>query len=90
METVSIAIVCSLISCIIGISGYARLKNKDAEDGGFTKAKLDYISKGVDDIRLDIRDQGRKINDINDRLIRVEESTKSAHKRINDLEKGEM
>lgn len=90
METIGIALICSIIGCGIGVLGFTRLKRQDAEGEGFAKAKLDYISKGVDDIRLDIRDQGRQISDINERLIRTEESAKSAHKRINDLERGDM
>lgn len=48
--------------------------------------KLDYISKGVDDIRLDIKAQDKRISDVVERLIKVEESTKSAHHRIDSLE----
>ena len=48
--------------------------------------KLDYISKGVDDIRLDIKAQDKSISDVVERLIKVEESTKSAHHRIDSLE----
>jgi septal ring factor EnvC (AmiA/AmiB activator) len=51
------------------------------------ESKLDYVSTGVDNIRLDMKDQGRQINAINDRLIRCEESTKSAHKRLDNSDK---
>ncbi|WP_143287327.1 hypothetical protein [Caloramator quimbayensis] len=66
-----------------------RLTKKDDRDsvGNAVRleAKVDYISKGVDDIRLDIKDHGRKIDDIDRRVTRVEESTKSAHHRIDEL-----
>lgn len=94
METISIAVICTVLGVAISYMSFQR--NKDnylrAETREVTQnnAKLDYISKGVDDIRLDFKDQARKINGINERLIRVEESAKSAHKRIDECEKGEM
>lgn len=91
METITISVICSIVAAVISIATYNRNTNKDlkknTEEGTYTKAKLDYISKGVDDIRLDIKAQDRKIEDINSRLIRVEESTKSAHKRLDTFEK---
>lgn len=90
METISIALICTILGAILGYSNFQRNKSKDTkEEGkaqGITALKLDYISKGVDDIRLDIKAQDRKIEDINSRLIKVEESTKSAHHRIDGIE----
>ena len=94
METISIAAACTVIGVAISYLTFQRNKDNniraETKDDTFTKAKLDYISKGVDDIKLDFREQGRQINSMNDRLIRVEESCKSAHKRINDMEKGDV
>lgn len=100
MNEISIALVCSLIGTILGILGYARLTKKDTKDevkediiktkenvtsSVRMEAKLDYVSNGVDSIRLDMKEQGRRIDGINERLIRTEESTKSAHHRIDEL-----
>ena len=60
-------------------------KNQGASEASIT-SKVDYIARGVDDIKLDFKDQARKIESQNERLIRVEESTKSAHKRLNKME----
>lgn len=91
METISIGLACTLIGVVISYLTFQRNKDNsiraETKEDAYTKAKLDYISKGVDDIRLDIKAQDRKIADMNERLIRVEESTKSAHKRINEIEK---
>ena len=38
-------------------------------------------------MRLDVKEVARKQDALGERLIRVEESTKSAHKRIDTLEK---
>ena len=43
----------------------------------------------MDDIRIDIKAQDRKISEVSERLIRVEESTKSAHHRIDEFMKEE-
>jgi hypothetical protein len=94
MNEVTIGLLCSIGGVILGWFGFLRLSKQDAKDEGGSiarvEAKLDYVGKGVDDIRLDIRDQGRKIETVQDRLTRVEESTKSAHKRLDGLGKEEM
>lgn len=90
METISVALICTVLGVVIGYSNFQRGKKKDTKEEGKTEGatnlKLDYISKGVDDIRLDIKAQDRKIDDINVKLVRVEESTKQAHKRIDRME----
>lgn len=93
MEDVSIALLCTFLGAILGYLNFQRSKRNDiaseSKSQGITTIKLDYISKGVDDIRLDIKAQDRKIEDIADRLTRVEECTKSAHLRIDDMIKEE-
>ena len=82
METISIALICTILG--VAISYLTFQKNKDnairaeTKEDAETKAQLDYI-------RLDIKFQDRKIEDLKERVTRVEESTKQAHKRINDI-----
>ena len=64
------------------------IKN-EAEDGAVIKTKLDSIGKGVDDIRIDLKANEKQMSRMNEQLIRVDESTKSAHKRIDKLERGD-
>lgn len=82
------------IGTLLGIIGaIATFKKTNKEEGmqdAETKAQLNYISKGVDDIRIDQRAQASKLDSFNDRLIRVEESAKQAHKRIDNIEKVEL
>ncbi|MDU3535750.1 MAG: hypothetical protein E7F55_11905, partial [Clostridium perfringens] len=89
----------TLIGAGLGILGFTRTKKRDTREDTreaqveatkqtLVETKLDYISKGIDDIRLDIKVQDRKIQDVIERVIRVEESTKSAHKRIDSIEEG--
>ncbi|HBJ2602698.1 TPA: hypothetical protein ACXDAM_002221 [Clostridium botulinum] len=88
---IEMSILYTILGAALSYLGYKRLKEKDnKEEGkneGITALKLDYISKGVDDIRLDLKAADRKIEDVTTRLIKVEESTKSAHHRIDGLEK---
>ena len=48
--------------------------------------KLDYIATAVDEIRLDNKARDREVTELKERVIRNEESVKSAHKRIDGLE----
>ncbi len=50
------------------------------------KSDIGYIKRGVDDIKIDMKVQAAKIEDIDRRVTRCEESTKSAHKRLDSLE----
>lgn len=90
METISIAIICSVAGVFFGACGLARNTKQDIKTDTVTttrlESKIDYVSKGVDDIRLDMKDQGRKIECMNEKVIRVEESAKQAHKRIDRID----
>lgn len=90
METISIALICSIIGCIGTLITISRNKSKDTkeETEGITKItqEIKYVSKGVDDIKYDMRDINRNISEVNEKVIRLEESCKSAHKRLDNLE----
>lgn len=51
-------------------------------------AVLDSVRDGVDDIRIEMRSQQKQINDVVERVVRVEESDKAAHRRIDSFERG--
>lgn len=61
---------------------------KDAQETAMISAKLDHISSGVDSVRLDLKSNEHRVSEINDRVIRIDESVKSAHKRIDKIDKG--
>lgn len=91
METISIALVCTILGVSVSFLGFQRNRKIDTKhetrESTTVAVKLDYISKGVDDIRLDIKAQDKKIGDLVERVVKVEESTKSAHHRIDSFEK---
>lgn len=94
MDTVTVSLI-GLVCTIIGAAGAFLTQKRNfkqdtqEETKNFTQVetKIDYISKGVDDIRIDIKSQDRKIYDLSERIVRVEESAKSAHKRLDNFEK---
>lgn len=71
------------------------ITNKEKEDKEEVKeeascntrieTKIDYIGKDINDIKMDFRAQATKISRIEERVTRVEESAKSAHKRIDEI-----
>lgn len=93
METISIALICTILGVAISYLTFQRNKDNairaETKESAIVAAKLDFISQGVNNIQVKLESQEAKTTEINERLIRVEESTKSAHKRINDLEKVE-
>lgn len=50
--------------------------------------KLGYISTGVDEIRIDLKANEKQLVQLGERVTRVEESSKQAHRRIDKLEGG--
>lgn len=92
IDQVSLTAVSTVVGIGIGVLGAVRTGKKELKEDTTQnvtqnvriETKLDLISNGVDLIRIDFKEQGRKIDDINERLARCEESTKSSHKRIDE------
>ena len=91
--TIELGVLIGLISTISGVAfGYManhRASKKetkdDTKDHTELKTNLDYIRRGVDDIRIDLKAQENKVSDLTTAVVRLEESTKSAHKRIDEF-----
>lgn len=90
METISIAFLSTLFGLIVGVATFSRNRDKDikkdAQEDAETRAKLDYISRGVDDIKLDNKQRDRDMLKMSDRITIVEQSVKSLYKRVDTLE----
>jgi len=94
--TIELGVLLTIFSLIVGVLGYRlnrkkhqikeeeNLKN-DASREAVIETKLDNISNGVDNIRIDLRANERQIGALGERVTRVEESAKQAHKRIDLL-----
>lgn len=93
---IELTMIVSLASITIGILGYSLNKQKqetehqktikvEATRDAVIETKLDNISSGVENIRIDLRANERHVGEIDQRLTRVEESSKQAHKRIDKI-----
>lgn len=88
-----IGIISALSGVVLGWMGNARATKKDlkkeVQDQTATDVELrvsvEYIKRAVDDIRADNMRQVSKVDDHEVRITRCEESTSSAHKRINEI-----
>lgn len=58
---------------------------KDAAEMATINVKLDAIGKGIDDIKLEQKTVRKNIKDLSDIVLKVEESTKSAHHRFDEI-----
>lgn len=84
-----VAIVAGLAGVVFGLATLFRNKKQDdtqeGRESGTVLSDLGYIKAGVDEIKTEQREQRKMNMDIERRLTQVEESTKQAHKRIDEL-----
>lgn len=93
MTVFEILAVCSpAISIIISLLAFRR---EQKSDDGIAAREMGAISTKIDDVRNQIAELGRKIERLEqtntglmERITAVEESVRSAHRRIDNLEKG--
>lgn len=78
---VSISVLIAVIGCLIGISGWLKSRDKDAEWKGAVNAKLDTLLKFNDKIDVLQTRQSQLEKEIGV----VENSVKQAHKRIDGI-----
>lgn len=91
---IDITVLVGFIATVLSIWGILVKWKKDSvhQESAETReqtiltTKLDYISSNLDDIKIDLRTRAKENSELKERLIIVEESTKSAHKRLNELE----
>ncbi|MBV4429704.1 hypothetical protein [Clostridium tyrobutyricum] len=85
-----IGILIAIISAFIALISLLRLYSRDGKGAtkDFTRVetKIDYIGGDIKDIRDDVKAVSVRQEDMAERLVKVEESTKSAHHRIDDIE----
>ena len=90
--TIEAGIVIAVAGLLLSYLSYQLARTKeiksDGQESAELKAELGYIRKGVDDIRIDLKANEKNIAHLTERVTRVEESAKSAHRRLDILEKG--
>lgn len=91
---VSTAIIISVLSLafsvFMGLKSNKRTDTKDIEErvkeNTRINMKLDAISSNTTDIKNEVSEMRKEINSHDNRIVKVEESVKSAHHRIDGLE----
>lgn len=84
--SVMISIAAGLSGIVLGWLGRSRAVRQDGAEDGELRASVKYIRDGVDDLRVEIRSQGQRYDMLAERVTRVEESAKQAHRRIDRIE----
>jgi peptidoglycan hydrolase CwlO-like protein len=91
IETI-VAICVPLIALIFTALTFKRNADKDtgatAAERATMTANINYIRSSIDEIKLDNKAIQKDVSDISKKLVEVEASAKSAHKRLDDLMKG--
>ncbi|WP_410769568.1 hypothetical protein [Fontibacillus sp. BL9] len=81
-----VALIAAISGVVLGWSGRMIQIKQEGGSQGAMRQDMEYIKRGVDDIRVDVRAQGQRVDGLSERVTRVEESAKQAHKRIEKLE----
>ena len=88
--SVDVGILVGVIGVLIAIFGYVLNRDRDKKTNATAEAEvkvtLAHISRGVDDIKLDVKTNKDQMNAFSRDLVRVDESAKSAHKRLDKME----
>ena len=87
-----VALFCTIFGAIIGFITFTRNRDNDvkhdASELAVIRTKLDNISLGVESIRVDLKVEEKERILLTERFIRLEESQKSLHKRLDQLEQS--
>lgn len=86
----NVTVLAALVGTIISLLSHARnnraIIEKEAARSAKVEAGLVSINQGIQEIRLEQKDQGRRVDATVERVARVEESTKSVHKRVDGID----
>ncbi|OUS70315.1 hypothetical protein B1748_29205 [Paenibacillus sp. MY03] len=85
-----IAVIGTLSAVMLGWWGKSRTVRQDTANDAAKDATLQadmaYLKRGIDDMRIEIKMQGQRHDALSEMTIRMDESIKSAHKRLDKLE----
>ena len=91
IETV-VAMIVPVLALVFTVLSFRRTENHDTSAAATERATLTadvrYIRESIDDIKLEYKTIQRDVGEISKKLVEVEASTKSAHKRLDELTKG--
>lgn len=85
-----LAAVGTISGVILGWLGKTRTVRQDTtqevRENTTIKSDVEYIKRGVDDMRLEQRSHGQRFDVLAERVTRVEESAKQAHHRLDRMD----
>jgi len=88
--TILISALSVSVALYFGLKGSKRTERQDARNEAAEMTtvivKLEYIGNGINEIKTDMRGIKGDITDLQGRMIRVEQSVKSAHHRLDSME----
>ncbi|QGM30478.1 hypothetical protein GI482_08860 [Bacillus sp. N3536] len=80
---------CTVLGFLVGLLTYSRNRDKDmkaeAARTAVIETKLDNISRGVEIIQQEMKASEKHREILSERVIRVEESSKQAHRRLDEV-----
>ncbi len=86
-----LSVVSTLCAIGFGFAAFRRNQKRDDTDEGSSRgtilSELGFIKGGVEDIKAEQREQRKTNTEVVERLAGVEASNKSAHKRIDMIER---
>ncbi|WP_208585756.1 hypothetical protein [Gracilibacillus suaedae] len=94
MSVEVMSVIIAALALLVAYQGYQLKKQtnsdhnlkSDTKNDTELRTSLQYISRGVDDIKVDLRANEKITQEVAERVTRVEESAKQAHKRIDNLQ----
>ncbi len=88
---IGVSILCTVLGFLIAFLTFSRNRDKDvrsdASESAVIRTKLESISQGVDSIRIDFKANEKRVSELEKEVVRIGESSKQAHKRIDNFEK---
>lgn len=87
-----IPIALSCVMAIIAIITLAKNGRKETADEAIQRASMTadirYIRGSIDEIKLENKSMSKDVGDLKVRVTEIDQSVKSAHKRLDDMQKG--
>ncbi|MEZ7170768.1 hypothetical protein [Sporosarcina sp. OR05] len=90
---IEIGVIGALFGFLISYFSFLRSRDKDvkkeATEKVVTNTKLDHIGAGVNSIQVKMEVKDERMTALTEKVIRIDESAKSAHKRIDKIERDD-
>jgi hypothetical protein len=86
IETAFIGVICAVLGAAVTLLTYKRNGDKqvkdEAKENGMLGLDVAYIKKGVDDIRLDIKEDKRRIENVEKEVLLLSVKVQSVDERL--------